>query len=98
MNNIYKIGLSHVHENIIIIKQFHIDLSHVQQLLHHMSSISRVYKLKLYKNAKHESNPRSTPTNPHGIANAIPPIRHANGVLGQHVSHRLGFITLRLAA
>ena len=63
-----------------------------------MSSISRVYKLKLYKNTKHESNPSNTPTSPHGIANAIPPIRHANGVLGQHVSHRLGFITLTLAA
>ena len=62
-----------------------------------MSSISRVYKLKLYKNTKHESNPSSTPTSPHGIANAIPPIRHASGVLGHHVSHMLGFISLRLA-
>jgi hypothetical protein len=63
-----------------------------------MSSISRVYKLKLYKNAKHESIPSSTPTSPHGIANVIAPIRHASGVLGQHVSYRLSFITLRLAA
>ena len=60
-----------------------------------MSSISRVYKLKLYKNAKHESNPSSIPTSSHGITNAIPPKGHPSRILGQHVSQRLGIMCLR---